>query len=126
MIYLTTLKGFKQNCTQFSACIILDDALFIKFPSCDPSHVEYFYELRSYIHVHCTYKQSGKLCGSGLGGFIRSPYGKKCTAANNFREQLANTLRLFGKHNLIWLTSIGGMFPRCSLFTCKLGLPRIL
>ena len=40
------------------------------------------------------------------------PYGKKCTAANNFREQLANTLRLLGKHNLIWLTSIRGMFAR--------------
>ena len=65
------------------------------------------------------------------------PYGKKCTAANNFREQLANTLgilceysgntlRLLGNHNLIWLTSIRGMFARCSLFTCKLGLPRTL
>ena len=31
------------------------------------------------------------------------PYGKKCTAANNFREQLANTLRLFGKHTLYGL-----------------------
>ena len=41
-----------------------------------------------------------------------TPYGKKCTAANNFREQLANTLRLLGKHNLIWLTSIRGMFAR--------------
>ena len=40
------------------------------------------------------------------------PYEKKCTAANNFREQLANTLRLLGKHNLIWLTSIRGMFTR--------------
>ena len=56
----------------------------------------------------------------------RFPYGKKYTAVNNFRKQLANTLRLFGKHNLIWLTSIRGMFARCSLFTCKLGLPRIL
>ena len=53
------------------------------------------------------------------------PYGKKCTAANSFREQLENTLGLFGKHNLIWLTSFRGMFPRCSLFTCKLGLLRI-
>ena len=57
---------------------------------------------------------------------IYFPYGKKCTAVNNFRKQLANTLRLFGKHNLIWLTSIRGMLARCSLFTCKLGLPRIL
>ena len=55
-----------------------------------------------------------------------TPYGKKCTAANNFREPLANTLWLFGKHNLIWLTNIHRMFARCSLFTCKLGLPRIL
>ena len=47
---------------------------------------------------------------------------KKCTAVNNFGEQLAKTLRLFRKHNLIWLTSIHGMFARCSLFTCKLGL----
>ena len=59
-------------------------------------------------------------------GIAECPYGKKCTAANNFREQLANTLRLLGKHNLIWLTSIRGMFARCSLFTCKLGLPRTL
>ena len=55
-----------------------------------------------------------------------NPYGKKCTAENNFREQLANTLPLFGKHNLIWLTSIHGMFARCSLFTCKLALRRIV
>ena len=54
------------------------------------------------------------------------PLRKKCTAVNNFREQLANTLRLFGKHNLIWLTSIHGMFARCSLFSCKLGMRGIL
>ena len=41
-------------------------------------------------------------------------------------EYSANTLRLLSKHNLIWLTSIRGMFARCSLFTCKLGLPRTL
>ena len=70
------------------------------------------------------HKNLSTLCS--LGKFSCFPYGKKCTAATNFREQLANTLRLFGKHNLIWLTSIRGMFGRCSLFTCKLGLPRIL
>ena len=43
-----------------------------------------------------------------------------------FSEQLANTLRIIGKHNHIWQTSIRGIFARCSFFTCKLGLQRIL
>ena len=29
------------------------------------------------------------------------PYGKKCTAANNFREQLANTLRILWEYSAI-------------------------
>ena len=43
-----------------------------------------------------------------------------------YGEQLANTLRIIGKHNHIWQTSIRGIFARCSFFTCKLGLQRIL
>ena len=43
-----------------------------------------------------------------------------------FGEQLANTLRIIGKHNLIWQTSIRGIFTRCSFFTCILDLQRIL
>ena len=43
-----------------------------------------------------------------------------------FGEQLANTLRIIGKHTHIWQTSIRGIFARCSFFTCKLGLQRIL
>ena len=43
-----------------------------------------------------------------------------------FSEQLANTLRIIGKHNHMWQTSIRGIFARCSFFTCKLGLQRIL
>ena len=29
------------------------------------------------------------------------PYGKKCTAANNFREQLANALRILCEYSAI-------------------------
>ena len=37
--------------------------------------------------------------------YDKFPYGKNCSAMNYFREQLANILGLFGKHNLKWLTS---------------------
>ena len=50
-----------------------------------------------------------------------------CTICILFwRTLLANTLRIIGKHNHIWQTSIRGIFARCSFFTCKLGLQRIL
>ena len=90
-----------------------------------------------HIFVHLKKIRKLKLNNNNETINVKYPYGKKCTAANNFREQLANTLRilceysgntlrLLGNHNLIWLTSIRGMFARCSLFTCKLGLPRTL